>query len=469
MLGAGALGVIGVLFWRRSRQFSATREAQTHGGCTVTTDAAVGGEAGRADVEQERWSLNDQRDFLLRSIDDAERELLAGDLSKDDYDVLSCAIRRAWPRSKPNWPHSVRRRRPESNAVDAGAAGCRCRAPDRRCRRHRAGASARGAGSGSSSSCLSSSPGLVILVDHAVSPSLPGQPVSGSITESKVQLIEQQLAEADILNNNGEAVQALQLYDKVLSEDPTDPNALAASGWLEWNYGTDRQDQRRSASVGRQDEQKAIRLAPSYYAGHLFLGLIILTQDHNPTGAIAQFTKFLADNPPEAQVVSVASLVASGYDAGQCASPAGAGDGAGDREGVGTTTATTRQRRRRRRQLRSARRAATTSPKAEPNAAMSASVVDQPTETRSEWLASTPIASRTGDGSMLSDEQADPECTATPARSSPISTGSASTPCTPRQTRWGRRSLVGVAGPTMSTSSTDRGEARQRGDLRPGP
>jgi cytochrome c-type biogenesis protein CcmH/NrfF len=28
-LGVGALGVIGVLFWRRSRQFSAAREAQT--------------------------------------------------------------------------------------------------------------------------------------------------------------------------------------------------------------------------------------------------------------------------------------------------------------------------------------------------------------------------------------------------------------------------------------------------------
>ena len=53
-----------------------------------------------------------------------------------------------------------------------------------------------------------------------------------------MQLIEQQLSAADVLNNNGQAVQALQLYDKVLSEDPTDPDALAASGWLEWNYGT---------------------------------------------------------------------------------------------------------------------------------------------------------------------------------------------------------------------------------------
>ena len=55
VLGAGALGVIGVLFWRRSRQFSATREAQTRGGRAMTTDAVVGGDGGRADTAHERW------------------------------------------------------------------------------------------------------------------------------------------------------------------------------------------------------------------------------------------------------------------------------------------------------------------------------------------------------------------------------------------------------------------------------
>jgi len=40
VLGAGALGIIGVLFWRRSRQFSATREAQTTVGAT-TVDATT--------------------------------------------------------------------------------------------------------------------------------------------------------------------------------------------------------------------------------------------------------------------------------------------------------------------------------------------------------------------------------------------------------------------------------------------
>jgi cytochrome c-type biogenesis protein CcmH/NrfF len=38
VLGAGALGVIGVLFWRRSRQFSATRDAMITGDAPITAD-----------------------------------------------------------------------------------------------------------------------------------------------------------------------------------------------------------------------------------------------------------------------------------------------------------------------------------------------------------------------------------------------------------------------------------------------
>jgi cytochrome c-type biogenesis protein CcmH/NrfF len=39
VLGAAALGVIGVLFWRRSRQFSATRDAQIPGEAPIGADA----------------------------------------------------------------------------------------------------------------------------------------------------------------------------------------------------------------------------------------------------------------------------------------------------------------------------------------------------------------------------------------------------------------------------------------------
>ena len=62
------------------------------------------------------------------------------------------------------------------------------------------------------------------------------------------------------------------------------------------------------------------------------------------------------------------------------------------------------------------------------SASTSASVVDQPVLIRSEWWASTPIASSTGDGSRSSDAQALPEWAAMPAWSRPSSTAWGSMP-----------------------------------------
>ena len=72
---------------------------------------------------------------------------------------------------------------------------------------------------------------------------------------------------------------------------------------------------------------------------------------------------------------------------------------------------------------------------------MSASVVLQPMLMRSEWWASTPIASSTGEGTRSSEAQALPEWAAMPAWSSPSSTACGSMPSTPRHTRWGSRSV----------------------------
>jgi tetratricopeptide (TPR) repeat protein len=267
----------------------------------MTADAVVGGVAGPGDPEQERWFLNDQREFLLRSIDDAAREHEAGDLATDDYDV---------PRRR----DAARLAEVEAQLAALGPVvpepvvpqGDHEKAPRSRRARWRL------VGIVATSSLIVIGAG--ILVNHAVNPALPGQPVSGSVTQSKEQQIEAELQEAAILNNNGNAVGALQLYDKILADDPDDPVALAASGWLQWNVG----NAGRSATLmrfGRQAEQKAIRLAPTYYAGHLFYGLILFNQDHNATGAIAQFTKLLHESPPKAELTSVAPLVASAYKA----------------------------------------------------------------------------------------------------------------------------------------------------------
>ena len=202
--------------------------------------------------------------------------------------------------------------------------------------------------------------------------------------------------------------------------------------------------------IGRAEVQKAVQVAPSYYEGHLFLGLILENQDHDNAGAVTQFNDFLADGPPSAELPQVAPLV-DGRLPGR-GGPGARGVGAGhdpDLSPVGPAAPP--------------RRVAN----AAPNAATSSSVVFQPTLTRSEWLGSAPMASSTGDGSMLSEEHAEPECTATPARSSPMSTGSASTPPTPRQTRWGTRSPAD-AGPTTSTPSTGARRLDDARDLEPG-
>jgi tetratricopeptide (TPR) repeat protein len=269
----------------------------------MTTDAAVGGDsAARPDVPQERWYFNDQREFLLRSIDDAERELAAGDLAQADFDVLVLRDQQRLAEVEADLaalgPEAPGDPEPTSSVTSATNTPARRLGPWRRV--------------GIVAASLLIVIGAVILVNHAVNPSLPGQPVTGTVTESKVKQIADELTEAAALNNNKEGVQALQLYEKVLTQDPGDPIALASSGWLEWNYGS-AGGSASSERAGRNAEKKAIANAPSYWAGHLFLGLIVLNQDRNAPGAIKEFTKFLGDHPPDAELVSVAPLLASGY------------------------------------------------------------------------------------------------------------------------------------------------------------
>jgi tetratricopeptide (TPR) repeat protein len=262
----------------------------------MTTDAVDRGTA-QSGNGSERWYLNDEREFLLRSIDDAEREHSAGDLSDADYQVL---VRR----------DGARLAEVEAELAALGpevpiAASASPEATPRR----RYGKWSR---VGIVAACLLIATGAIILVDHAVSPAAPGQASSGTVTLPKAELIEQQLDAAAILSDDGEGGQALELYEKVLAEDPDDPDALAASGWLEWNAGR----AARAATLvraGRQAETKAVHVAPHFFGGHLYLGLIMLEQDHNAVGAVEQFTSFLADSPTAAEVASFAPQMIPAY------------------------------------------------------------------------------------------------------------------------------------------------------------
>ena len=165
-------------------------------------------------------------------------------------------------------------------------------------------------------SCLLIAAGAVILVVHSVQARQPGQASSGSVTLSQAQLIEQQLNQAIPLNQQGSTKAALELYDKVLSEDPSNPAALAYAGFLQWNVGSTAHVA-SLVRIGRAEIETAIKDAPTYYQAHLFYGLVLENQDHNDAAAVAQFNDFLADGPPAAELPQAAPLVSGAYTGGR--------------------------------------------------------------------------------------------------------------------------------------------------------
>ena len=181
-------------------------------------------EANRKEANRDdRWYLLDEQEFLRRSLDDADREHEAGDLSDDDHVVLVSrdTTRLAEVESE------LAALSPEASVEPVTTEPVPERPPLPLWRRI-----------GIVAACLLIASGVVILVVHFVQPRQPGQAVSGSVSLSQAQLIEQQLLQATALNNQGQTKAALELYDKVLSEDPTNPAALAYAGYLQWNVGS---------------------------------------------------------------------------------------------------------------------------------------------------------------------------------------------------------------------------------------
>jgi hypothetical protein len=276
----------------------------------VTVDPSTSVRPGGDATSDERWYLTDQLDFLRRSLDDARREHEAGDLSDEDYEVL--ATRDSARLAEVEAELAALGPDPAEPDADVAASGG-TEASDVEGATRAPMATWRKVGIGVS--CLLIAFGVVILVVHFVQARQPGQASSGGITVSQAQQIEQQLAQAASLASAGGAKNdqaALVLYNDVLSNDPSNPVALAGAGWLMWNIGT-------SAHVaaytvdGRSEVTRAVRVSPTYYQGHLYLGLILANEDHNNAAAVVQFDEFLADNPPANELPVVAPDVDASY------------------------------------------------------------------------------------------------------------------------------------------------------------
>jgi tetratricopeptide (TPR) repeat protein len=271
----------------------------------VSIDESVPAEQNERGDRDERWYLADEREFLRRSLADAEREREAGDLSTEDHALLVARDRARLAKVEDELAafDLVSTQSPVASRPVRARPGQAERAPMPLWRRL-----------GVVGACLLIAAGAVILVVHFVQTRQPGQASSGSVTVSQAQLIEQQLAQATALDQQGSTKASLELYNKVLTEDPSNPAALAYAGFLQWNVGTTAHVA-SLVRVGRSEIETALKHAPTYFQAHLFYGLVLENQDHNHAAAVAQFNDFLADGPPAAELPQAAGLVSGAYQA----------------------------------------------------------------------------------------------------------------------------------------------------------
>jgi predicted anti-sigma-YlaC factor YlaD len=218
--------------------------------------------------------LEEERAFLLRSLDDLDREHEAGDIDDADYETLrdgytarTAAVLRAIESEQIARPA---RRRANMRRVAAWA-------------------------------------GLVVavavlagvLVAWASGNRLPGDSSSGDITQN----VTSELAEARSLQSS-DLKGAIQRYDDVLKVEPDNAEALAYRGWLVVLVG----NQAKAADLvqtGEKSLQRAMQVAPSYADPFCFEAIVRFRMYNDAAGALPPVKQCLALNPPS----EVAGLV----------------------------------------------------------------------------------------------------------------------------------------------------------------
>jgi tetratricopeptide (TPR) repeat protein len=227
-------------------------------------------------------ALEEERDFLLRSLDDLEREYAAGDVDLADYAQLKDSY--------------VARTAEVLRAIDAGAK------PPRGTRSWR--------------------PTIItvvvvavvavavaLLLPHALGERSAGQSITGDASETESDLLVQarQLQATDPQG-------ALDKFRQVLKTDPDNAEALTYSGWLlalvasaavQRNLG----DQGQQLMVqAEQSIDRAIAVAPTYADPYCFKAVIRFEFYNDAAGAKGPIGTCTASNPPAAVADLVANL-----------------------------------------------------------------------------------------------------------------------------------------------------------------
>ena len=268
--------------------------------------------------------LEEDREYLLRSLDDLEREHDAGDLDDADYQVLkedytaraaevlrALGERQAAPGTLgPAIAHAASDGRAADGDGPAGPAGgdvaghangagdaeagggpaAATRHKDARPSGVRSvGAPERGTAARSRWRPVVVGVALVAfagatgaLVARSAGERTPGKAASGSIAATGPSGgIADQLAEAQDLIGRNETLAAIKVYDQIIEKDPEQPEALAYRGWLLRLAG------RAAGSTelidkGMEYIERAVAADPTYPDAHFFRGFVLYQDRKDP-------------------------------------------------------------------------------------------------------------------------------------------------------------------------------------------
>jgi hypothetical protein len=163
---------------------------------------------------------------------------------------------------------------------------------------------------------------LVVAVALHVTARQPGQTATGSAPLTASQQEARTLDQAATEVSQGQLGPAADLYQSVLAKDPRQEVALAQLGWIEYRVGTTGANSSLLTDA-RAKLERAVTLAPGDYAARLYLGTLLLLQDHDPGGAVNQYRAFLADSPPASVLHQAAPELRQAYGQAGVALPPG--------------------------------------------------------------------------------------------------------------------------------------------------
>jgi tetratricopeptide (TPR) repeat protein len=128
--------------------------------------------------------------------------------------------------------------------------------------------------------------GIATVVDHRSA----GETITGNSADSAASLLQ----EAQQETAKGSVADAVKTYDKVLRIDANNVQAMTYRGWLLHLAGL--------SDDGLRSIERAIALQPTYPDAHFFKGYILLNTKQDANGAVTEFHAFLDNNPPQEMV-----------------------------------------------------------------------------------------------------------------------------------------------------------------------